>query len=90
MDTVGAFVAGIITAGYMVAGLFFLKFWGRTRDTLFMAFSCAFWLLALNQLLLAVSNIPREERSWVFLLRLAAFAIIAFAIVHKNTSPRRR
>ena len=74
---------------YLLAGLFFLKFWRRSRDTLFAIFAAAFWLLALNQVLLAIFSIPREERGWVFLLRLAAFALIVAAIVHKNIAGRR-
>jgi hypothetical protein len=84
------FVSGLITAGELLAALFFLKFWTRTRDTLFVAFCVAFGLLALNQALLAFSEIPREERSWIFLLRLAAFALIALAIVYKNRRPDRQ
>lgn len=79
-----AFVSGLITMGFLVSGLFFVRFWVRTRDTLFAAFAAAFWLLAANQALLALSNLPVEERSWMYLLRLAAFAIIIVAIALKN------
>lgn len=79
-----AFVSGLITMGFLVSGLFFLRFWVRTRDNLFAAFAAAFWLLAANQALLALSNLPVEERSWMYLLRLAAFAIIIVAIALKN------
>lgn len=79
-----AFVSGLITMGFLVSGLFFVRFWIRTQDTLFAAFAAAFWLLAANQALLALSNLPVEERSWMYLLRLAAFAIIIVAIALKN------
>ena len=36
------FLAGAIVAGFALAGLFFLKFWKRTRDELFLAFTGAF------------------------------------------------
>jgi hypothetical protein len=84
------FIAGMITSGYLVISLFFLKFWNRSGDLLFIAFSAAFFLLAANQFLLAVGGVPAEEQSWVFLLRIAAFLLIALAIVHKNTGPRSR
>jgi hypothetical protein len=80
------FVFGIITMGYVVAGLFFAKFWRRSRDPLFAIFAVAFWLLALNQALVAVLDVPREEQSWVYLLRLAAFILIIVAIVYKNAA----
>jgi hypothetical protein len=78
------FLSGAVTFGFVVAGLFFLRFWRRTKDPLFLAFAIAFWLLGLAQGLLALADIPVEERSWVFLFRLAAFALILAAIVRKN------
>jgi len=47
MNQLLPFMAGAIVAGYSIAGLFFLKFWQRTRDELFLAFTGAFWLLGL-------------------------------------------
>jgi hypothetical protein len=83
------FLSGAVTFGFLVAGLFFLRFWKRTRDGLFVAFALAFWLLGLTQALLAFTDIPLEERSWLFLLRLAAFSLILLAIGYKNRSARR-
>lgn len=77
-------LSGLVVAGDVVAALFFLKFWRKSADTLFAIFSAAFLLLALGQALLALSNLPVEERSWIYLLRLAAFALIIIGIVHKN------
>jgi len=79
------FIAGVVAAGYTVAGLFFLRFWSRTRDRLFAIFACAFWLFALNATLVAVAGVPREEQSWIYLLRLAGFVLIIAGIVAKNT-----
>jgi hypothetical protein len=84
------FFAGMVASGYLVVSLFFLKFWNRSRDLLFIAFSAAFFLLAANQFLLTIGGVPTEEQSWVFLLRVAAFVLIALAIVYKNTGPRSR
>jgi len=78
------FLAGAVTLGFLVAGLFFLRFWKRTRETLFVAFAFAFWLLGLNQALLSFTDIPLEERSWLYLLRLAAFSLILISIWRKN------
>ena len=78
------FLSGAITMGFIVAGLFFLRFWRRTGDTLFIAFALAFWLLGLGQALLSFTEIPVEERSWLYLLRLAAFLLILVSIWRKN------
>jgi hypothetical protein len=82
------FSAGLITMGYVVAGLFFLRFWRRTGDKLFLAFCCAFWLFALNQALVPLSGLSREETSWFYLLRLAGFVLIIAAILSKNAGRR--
>lgn len=84
------FVSGAITMGFLIVGLFFLRFWARTRDRLFLAFAASFWLLAVNQGLVALSGVPREEQSWIYLIRLAAFTLIIVAIVHKNMRTDRR
>lgn len=80
------FLSGAITLGYLVAGLFFLRFWQRTRDGLFLAFAISFALLGVGQAVQALASIPEEERSYIFLFRLAAFAIIIAAVVRKNRS----
>jgi hypothetical protein len=83
------FISGLITMGFMVAGLMFLRFWRKTGDRLFAVFAAAFCLLAANQALVALIDIPREERSWIYLLRVAAFALIILAIVLKNRGSTR-
>jgi hypothetical protein len=78
------FLSGAITMGFVIAGLFFLRFWKRTRDGLFVAFAFAFWLLGLTQALLTFTNVPIEERSWLYLIRLAAFSLILSSVWVKN------
>jgi hypothetical protein len=80
------FLSGAVALGFFVCGLFFLRFWHRTHDQLFLAFALAFGLLGLAQTILALANIPTEERGSLYLIRLAAFAVIIFAILRKNRS----
>ena len=89
-DPVYLFFAGAISMGFAIAGVFFLRFWRRTRDVLFLVFSAAFWLLAANHAIVALSGTPREEQSPLFLLRLAAFVLIIGAILWKNLEGGRR
>ena len=88
MTSVYIFLGGAVTCGFFIAGLFFLRFWRRTRDGLFFAFALAFLLLGLGQALVTLSDMPVEERSPLFLLRLTAFAIIIVSIWRKNRSSR--
>jgi hypothetical protein len=80
------FLSGAVAFGFFVCGLFFLRFWHRTKDQLFLAFALAFGLLGVGQTILALANIPTEERGSLFVIRLAAFALILFAILRKNRS----
>jgi len=78
------FLSGAITMGFLLCALFFLRFWKRTNDGLFLTFAIAFSLLGGAQALLALGAVSQEERSWLFVPRLIAFSLIAFAIVRKN------
>jgi hypothetical protein len=82
------FLSGAITMGCAVAGLFFLRFWKRTRDRLFIAFACAFWLLGVGQALLTFARSSTDESTWLYLIRLVAFALILFSIWQKNRGKR--
>jgi hypothetical protein len=81
-----AFLGGMVTMGFAMAGVFFVRFWLRTRDSLFLAFATAFWLLGLNQAMVTLTDMPVEERSPLYLLRLLAFALIILSIWKKNRS----
>ena len=77
-------VSGALFAGYLLSGLFFLRFWVDSRDRLFAMFAAAFWVLALQRLLIAVTQSWLEDQWMFYLLRLAAFVVIIIAIVDKN------
>jgi len=82
------FLSGMVVAAFLAAALFFLRFWRRTRDSLFLSFSGAFFLLGTAQTLLALGGFRVEERSWIYLIRLFAFLLILSAIYSKNRSSR--
>ena len=82
------FLSGAIAFGFVVAALFFLRFWKKTHDGLFLAFALAFALLGLGQAVQALASIPQEEREYIFLVRLLAFSILLAAVVRKNRSVR--
>jgi hypothetical protein len=77
------FLSGIVTAGYLIAALFFLRFWWRTKDNLFAAFAVAFLLFAAGQ----TGSIffgPHDDTTVVYLIRLAGFVLLLIAIAGKN------
>ena len=80
------YLSGAVTLGYLVAALFFARFWKRTHDRLFIAFAVAFVLLALNQALAQWLGAADERVGYTYLLRVLGFVLILAAIVDKNLS----
>ena len=78
------FLRGILTLGFAIAGLFFLRFWSKTKERLFGLFSMAFFVLAVNRSMIAF--LP-EVGAYLYLIRLAAFLIILYAIWDANRRP---
>jgi len=82
------FLSGAVALGYMLAAMFFLRFWKRTGELLFLSFSVAFALLSVGQVVIASANIYVEDSSAAYLVRLGAFAIIILAVWRKNRPSR--
>lgn len=78
------FLYGMNTMGFLVAALFFWRFWRKSEDTLFIAFSVAFVLFALDQFFHAVTVAPTPSYGWLFFLRLAGFGLLIYAVLRKN------
>ena len=82
------FLTGVATAGFLIAAVFFFQFWKTTRDSFFAILGIAFVLFAANQAAVALLEVPREEQSWIYILRLIGFALLLVAIVLKNIPGR--
>ncbi len=78
------FLSGAVTMGFAVAAIFFLRFWRKTTERLFLAFAAAFFLLALNQALALWLGAADERVGYTYLLRVLGFIFILSAIVDKN------
>jgi hypothetical protein len=84
-----AFYSGAAGLECLAAGLFFLRFWRRTQEGLFLAFAFAFWLLGANTVLPVLLARPAHAHGEVYLLRLFAFLLIILAIAAKNMQSRK-
>ncbi len=89
MNLLGSQTSGFLQGASAICSvaiaLFFLRFWRRSHDRLFLAFAIAFLIFAVSRTLLAF--LPDDEtRTYIYLLRLAAFLAILWAIVDKNRS----
>jgi hypothetical protein len=78
------FISGMIAGGFMIAALFFFRFWKQTQDSFFAIFGISFLLFASSQAASVFFDAPRDDKTWVYLLRLAGFVLLLVAIVRKN------
>jgi peptidoglycan/LPS O-acetylase OafA/YrhL len=80
------FLSGAVTMGYLVASGFFVRFWRKTDDRLFLSFAVAFVLLAANQALALWLGAADERLGYTYLLRVLSFVLILVAIIDKNVA----
>jgi hypothetical protein len=83
----GAFapvLAGAIAALSLIAALFFLRFWRRTGDRLFLLFATAFAIDGVSRLVVAAIHLPDEFEPYSYVPRLVTFALIIAAVGLKN------
>ncbi len=81
------YLAGAVTMGFVLAGVFFLRFWRRTRDPLFLHFAIAFSLFACNQAATSYLGPDDERTGYAYVLRVLGYLLILVAIVGKNVFP---
>lgn len=81
-------LTGAIALGWLVAGLFFFRFWRRTQDRFFLFFALSFWLESANRMALGIVADASEGHPGFYLVRLVSYALILLAIWQKNR-PRR-
>lgn len=69
---------------HFTIGLFFLSFWTKTNDRLFMMFCGAFVLMGVERFVSTLLVNALDVRHLVYTLRLLAFVLILVAILDKN------
>ncbi len=75
---------GVIAMASFAAGLFFLRFWRSSRDRFFLFFALAFWIEAVNRLMLSILHPLSEEIPIFYFVRFLAFGLILYAVIEKN------
>ena len=83
MNTLSSLLIGAVSATSLVAAVFFLRFWMRTRDRFFLLFALAFAVYAVSEFVLGVANVSEYE-PYYYLPRLVTFGLIVLAVVDKN------
>lgn len=78
------FMLGVIVTASLTAGAFFLKFWRKTHDLLFLGFAAAFFIEGINRIGFLFLEQPNEGTPLVYSVRLFSYLLILAAIIHKN------
>jgi hypothetical protein len=76
-------LAGAIAMGSFVIALFFLRFWRTTRDRFFLYFALSFLIEGVHRIYASNENMG-EDSPTHYLVRLAAYLLILWAIYEKN------
>ena len=79
-----SFLAGAAIVSLLVIALFFIRFWRRTHDRLFLFFASAFFVLMVERIVRVMMAVEDEWAPYVYTIRLFAFVLIIVAIVDKN------
>ena len=82
------FLIGMIATASLASGVFFLRFWRDSRDSLFLAFALAFFIEGLNRATIMLIDHPNEGTPRIYIVRCFAFLIILVGIVNKNRKTR--
>ncbi|HEX2547112.1 MAG TPA: DUF5985 family protein [Ramlibacter sp.] len=77
-------LTGAVAVGWLVAGLFFFRFWRHTRDRFFLWFALSFWIESANRVALGVWAGTTEQTPALYGLRVIAYGLILLAIWQKN------
>lgn len=75
---------GGIAVGWLVAGLFFFRFWRHTRDRFFLYFALSFWIEAFNRVGLGLLAGSSENDPVFYGIRVVSYGLILLAIWQKN------
>ena len=78
------FLAGAACISHLIIAMFFLRFWQKTRDRLFLFFAGSFLIMMVERLIRAATFTENDAAPYVYSIRLAAFVVIIIGIVDKN------
>ncbi len=90
MDHLAPVLEGATAFASFMASVYFLKFWRKTADVLFLFFAAAFAVDSVARFLLAVVQATNASEPVYFIPRLITFSLIALSIAGKNAMSNKR
>lgn len=82
-------IGGAVAMGSLTIALFFLRFWRTSRDRFFLYFALSFGIEGFHRVYTALQTETSESSPVHYLIRLAAYALILWAIIEKNLPARK-
>jgi hypothetical protein len=78
------YLLGCVTGCSIAAALFFLRFWRKWRDPIFLAFTAFLFFQALRESAVVDIPHPNEGSFWFFVIRAISLLCVLAAILWKN------
>jgi hypothetical protein len=77
-------LAGTTCMSYLVICMFFVRFWQKTHDRLFLFFTAAFAVFMTERVVRLLMEAETDWAPYVYMIRLSGFILILLAIADKN------
>jgi hypothetical protein len=84
VNSIEAFLIGVLSTMFVTASVFFMRFWRDTRDRFFLSFAASFLIEGLSRVAVLFVEHPNQPHTAIFVVRLFASALIVWAILQKN------
>lgn len=79
---------GAVIMGDVIAALFFVRFWKRTDDRLFLFFAASFIAIAVSRVVVDEYIPPVGYEPFGYMIRVLSYLFIIAGILYKNTGVR--
>lgn len=81
---VEGFLVGVVATASLTCSLFFVRFFRRTRDVLFLAFALVFFVEAATRVATLSLARPNESSPWFYVIRAICYLMVVVVTVRKN------
>jgi Family of unknown function (DUF5985) len=79
---------GAVVMGDVMAALFFVRYWNRTSDRLFLFFAASFVADAVSRIVVDQGIPPFGLEALGYMIRILSYVLIIAGIVYKNRGSR--
>lgn len=79
-----SFLDGAAAMSCVAIGTYFARFWNQSGDRLFWCLAAAFWIFALNYVVVGLLPPVDERLAYAFALRLLGFVAILVGVLLKD------